>query len=186
MERIDIINCVGREFLTQNIENGEFSYKQVLDNEVTGHFKLDLRFYDETNKVAVLIETKKKFVKKDKGQLFAYVALEQRLSPQAKIIAILANTSNNNIKVWKIGEYEEELDDIKLKSMAEYVEYFKPHNINDKTAVLENTARLNRMLHDNGIPEKLRSQFVGTCLLALKDGLIYKGLSIIFFTAILF
>ena len=33
------------------------------------------------------------------------------------------------------------------------------------------------MLHDNGIPEKLRSQFVGTCLLALKDGLIYKGLS---------
>ena len=177
MERIDIINCVGREFLTQNIENGEFSYKQVLDNEVTGHFKLDLRFYDETNKVAVLIETKKKFVKKDKGQLFAYVALEQRLSPQAKIIAILANTSNNNIKVWKIGEYEEELDDTKLKSMAEYVEYFKPHNINDKTAVLENTARLNRMLHDNGIPEKLRSQFVGTCLLALKDGLIYKGLS---------
>lgn len=61
--------------------------------------------------------------------------------------------------------------------MAEYVEYFQPRNINDKTAVLENTARLNRMLHDNGIPEKLRSQFVGTCLLALKDGLIYKGLS---------
>lgn len=177
MERIDIINCVGREFLTQNIENGEFSYKQVLDDEVTGRFKLDLRFYDSKNKVAVLIETKKKFVKKDKEQLFAYVALEQRLSPQAKIIAILANTSNNNIKVWKVGEYEEELDDTKLKSMSEYVEYFKPRNINDKTAVLENTAQLNRMLHDNGIPEKLRSQFVGTCLLALKEGLIYKGLT---------
>ena len=177
MERIDIINCVGREFSTQNIENGEFSYKQVLDDEVTGHFKLDLRFYDSKNKVAVLIETKKKFVKKDKEQLFAYVALEQRLSPQAKIIAILANTSNNNIKVWKVGEYEEELDDTKLKSMSEYVEYFKPRNINDKTAVLENTAQLNRMLHDNGIPEKLRSQFVGTCLLALKEGLIYKGLT---------
>lgn len=177
MERIDIINCVGREFLTQNIENGEFSYKQVLDDEVTGHFKLDLRFYDSKNKVAVLIETKKKFVKKDKEQLFAYVALEQRLSPQAKIIAILANTSNNNIKVWKVGEYEEELDDKKLKSMSEYVEYFKPRNINDKTAVLENTAQLNRMLHDNGIPEKSRSQFVGTCLLALKEGLIYKGLT---------
>lgn len=177
MERIDIINCVGREFLTQNIENGEFSYKQVLDDEVTGHFKLDLRFYDSKNKVAVLIETKKKFVKKDKEQLFAYVALEQRLSPKAKIIAILANTSNNNIKIWKVGEYEEELDDTKLKSMSEYVEYFKPRNINDKTAVLENTAQLNRMLHDNGIPEKLRSQFVGTCLLALKEGLIYKGLT---------
>lgn len=177
MERIDIINCVGREFLTPNIENGEFSYKQVLDDEVTGHFKLDLRFYDSKNKVAVLIESKKKFVKKDKEQLFAYVALEQRLSPQAKIIAILANTSNNNIKVWRVGEYEEELDDTKLKSMSEYVEYFKPRNINDKTAVLENTAQLNRMLHDNGIPEKMRSQFVGTCLLALKEGLIYKGLT---------
>ena len=77
MERIDIINCVGREFLTPNIENGEFSYKQVLDDEVTGHFKLDLRFYDSKNKVAVLIETKKKFVKKDKEQLFAYAALEK-------------------------------------------------------------------------------------------------------------
>lgn len=177
MERIDIISCVGRDYLTQNIENGEFSYKQVLDEGVDGHYKLDLRFYDDKNKVAILIETKKKFVKKDKEQLFAYVSLEQKLSSQTKIIAILANTSNNNIKVWKVGEYEEELDDTKLKSMAEYVEYFKPHNINDKTAVLENTARLNRMLHDNGIPEKLRSQFVGTCLLALKDGLIYKGLS---------
>lgn len=36
---------------------------------------------------------------------------------------------------------------------------------------------LNKSLHDNGIPEKLRSQFVGTCLLALKNGLVYKGLS---------
>ena len=178
MDRIDIINRVGRDFLTSNIENGEFSYQQVIDEKLTGHYKLDIRFYDKKNKVAVLVETKKRFViKKDKAQLFAYVSLEQKLSPQTKIIAILANTSNNNIKVWKIGEYEEELDDTKLKSMAEYVEYFKPHNINDKTAVLENTARLNRMLHDNGIPEKLRSQFVGTCLLALKDGLIYKGLS---------
>lgn len=178
MERYDIINCIGKEYLTSNIENGEYSYQQVIDEKLTGHYKLDLRFYDSKNKVAILIETKRRFnVAKDKEQLFAYVALEQRLSPQTKIIAILANTSNNNIKVWKIGEYEEELDDKKLKSIAEYVEYFKPRNINDKTAVLENTAQLNRMLHDNGIPEKLRSQFVGTCLLALKEDLTYKGLS---------
>lgn len=178
MERYDIINCIGKEYLTSNIENGEYSYQQVIDEKLTGHYKLDLRFYDSKNKVAILIETKRRFnVAKDKEQLFAYVALEQRLSPQTKIIAILANTSNNNIKVWKIGEYEEELEDKKLKSIAEYVEYFKPRNINDKTAVLENTAQLNRMLHDNGIPEKLRSQFVGTCLLALKEDLTYKGLS---------
>lgn len=137
-----------------------------------------MRFCDTKNKLVVLVETKKRYnIKKDKEQLFSYVSLEQRIFPENKIIAILANTSNSNIKVWKIGEYEEELDDTKLKSISEYIEYFKPRNINDKTAVLENTARLNRMLHDNGIPEKLRSQFVGTCLLALKDGLIYKGLS---------
>ena len=178
MERIDIINRVGRDFLTSNIENGEFSYQQVIDEKLTGHYKLDIRFYDKKNKVAVLVETKKRFViKKDKAQLFAYVSLEQKLSPQTKIIAILANTSNNNIKVWKISEYEEELDDKKLKSIAEYIEYFKPRNINDKTTVLENTAKLNRMLHDNGIPEKLRSQFVGTCLLALKENLVYSGLA---------
>jgi type I restriction-modification system DNA methylase subunit len=32
------------------------------------------------------------------------------------------------------------------------------------------------MLHSDGIDEKLRGQFVGTCLLALKNGLIYKGI----------
>ena len=70
MERIDMINYIGREYLTQNIENGEFSYQQVLDEKIVGHYKLDLRFYDNKNKVAVLIETKKRFqVKKDKKQL---------------------------------------------------------------------------------------------------------------------
>ena len=33
------------------------------------------------------------------------------------------------------------------------------------------------MLHKYGINEKIRSQFVGTCLLALKNGLKYEGLS---------
>lgn len=32
------------------------------------------------------------------------------------------------------------------------------------------------MLHSDGINEKLRSQFVGTCLLALKNGLVYKDI----------
>lgn len=178
MQRIEMIDCVGREYCTSNIEGGEFSYKQVLENVTQKHFKLDIRFYDEESKVAVLVETKQKFSKNDKKQLFAYVDLEKELSAKTKIIAILANTNDDKIKVWKItnGD-EEELDDRKLKSFAEYVDYFKPKNINDKTAVLENTSKLNRLLHDNGITEKLRSQFVGTCLLALKNGLNYKGLS---------
>ena len=178
MERINIVDCVGRNYCTSNIEGGEFSYKQVLENVTQKHFKLDIRFYDATEKVSVLIETKQNFKPKDKLQLFDYVALEQRLSAQTKIIAILANTNNDKIKVWKVANGdEEELEDRKLKSFAEYVDYFKPKNVNDKTAVLENTSKLNRLLHDNGIAEKLRSQFVGTCLLALKNGLSYNGLS---------
>lgn len=178
MERIDIIECVGRQHLTSNIENGEFSYSQQIDRALSGHFKLDVRFYDEKSNVAILIETKKKFTDKDKVQLFDYVKLEREISSRTNIIAILANTSNNKIKVWKITNgVEEELNDIKLKSFEEYADYFKPKNTNNKTAVLENTANLNRLLHDNGVSEKLRSQFVGTCLLALKQGLIYEGLS---------
>ncbi|MBO4739231.1 MAG: N-6 DNA methylase, partial [Bacteroidales bacterium] len=178
MERINIIKTIGEDFLTSNIENGEYSYAQVIDRKLSGHFKLDIRFYDEKAKVAVLVETKQKFNKNDKQQLFAYVDLEKELSVRTKIVAILANTTNDSIKVWKIADgSEDELDDRKLKSFAEYVDYFKPKNINDKTAVLDNTSKLNRLLRDNGIAEKLRSQFVGTCLLALKNGLTYKGLS---------
>jgi len=44
--------------------------------------------------------------------------------------------------------------------------------------VMANTYRLNELLHLHGISEKLRSQFVGTCLLALKNGLDYKTVSI--------
>ncbi len=177
-ERINIIKVIGEDYLTSNIENGEFSYAQVIDRKVTGHCKLDIRFYDEKSRVAVLVETKQKFTKKDKEQLFDYVELEKELSSKTKIVAILANTTDDSIQVWKITDgFEEKLNDKKLKSFAEYVDYFKPKNINDKTAVLENTSRLNSLLHDNGISPKLRSQFVGTCLLSLKNGLSYRGLS---------
>lgn len=181
MIRADIISTVGRNYLTSNIENDEFSYIQVIDRKFKDErYKVDIRFYDEKSKVAVLVETKQKFnLKEDKEQLFAYVELEKELSNKTKIIAILANTtSNDKIKVWKITKDSvEELDDKKLKTFEEYADYFNPKNINDKTAVLENTSKLNRLLHDNGIAERLRSQFVGTCLLALKNGLTYRGLS---------
>ncbi len=173
-----MIEILGKQYLQTNIENGEFSYAQVLSNTPIGHYKLDIRFYDKESKVAVLIETKKRFTKKDYNQLFAYVELEKKLDSRTKIIAIIANTSDDKIKVWKfVGEDREELDDRKLKTYPEYVDYFKPKNINDKTVVLENTSKLNRLLHDNGIKENLRSQFVGTCLLALKNNLVYSGLS---------
>lgn len=180
MNRIDMIQTVGREFLISNIENDEFSYQQVLDRSLSGHYKLDIRFYDEASETAVLIETKRRFTNADKGQLFAYVALEQELNPEANIVAILANTENDLIKVWQFANNEAigiELSDTRLKSFEEYKFYFVPQNVNDRTAVLENTSKLNKLLHDNGVPEKLRSQFVGTCLLALKEKLKFKSLS---------
>ncbi len=180
MERFQIIQTIGDTFHTANLEEGGFSYTQVFDRKLTGRYKLDIRFYDEKTKVAVLVETKrqKSLTKKDVEQLFAYVALEKELSAKTKIIAILTNIDDGKMRIWKVTtDLVEELDDTKIKSFAEYVEYFKPQNINDKTTVLENTSRLNRLLHDKGIKENLRSQFVGTCLLALKNDLVYQNLS---------
>ncbi|MCF0210751.1 MAG: hypothetical protein HUK18_05530 [Bacteroidales bacterium] len=103
MDRYTIISTVGSEKITSNIEGGEFSYKKVLTNVTTKHFKLDIRFFDESKHVAVLVETKKRQKDFDKEQLFTYVALEQRWNKDTKIIAILADTSaSNKIRVWKI------------------------------------------------------------------------------------
>ncbi len=177
-----MITIVGSQYLTENIENGEFSYAIALNGTqnlaVSSHYKVDLRFVDEATNTIVLIETKQRFRASDEEQLFAYVANELKYNPSAKIIALLANTSNNKIKAWKINEdnVKEQLNDKMLKTMMEYIRYFIKRNKNDKTTVLENTSQLNKILHDNGIEEKLRSQFVGTCLLALKNGLSYRGL----------
>ena len=46
MDRISMIKTVWLDFLTSNIENGEFSYAQVLERSLSGHYKLDIRFYD--------------------------------------------------------------------------------------------------------------------------------------------
>lgn len=59
--RLDIIDTIGRNYLTSNIENGEFSYQQFINEKITGHYKLDLRFCDDKNKLAVLVETKKRY-----------------------------------------------------------------------------------------------------------------------------
>ncbi len=177
MDRYNIIKTIGEKYVTSNIEGGEFSYAQVLKRRITGHYKVDIRFYE--SQVAVLVETKPKFnLKKDKEQLFAYVALEQEYSNRTKIIAILANTKDNKVNVWKIEQgVTKELDDKIIRTFKEYVSEFEVRNVNDMTTVLTNTSELNRKLLDNGIAEKLRSQFVGTCLLALKRGLQYKRLS---------
>lgn len=171
-KRKEIISIIGDQYHSENIEDGEFSYKQTRAYENENHYKVDIRFHDDKSNVSVLVETKKRFRDSDKKQLFTYVELEKRLYVK-HIVAILANTDDDLIRVWYDNE---EKEDTKLKSMNEYIDAFKPKKINNKDSVLENTKSLNELLHSLGLDEKIRSQFVGTCLLALKKGFTYIGI----------
>lgn len=194
MIRSDIISKIGRKFLQSNIENEEFSYKKALSeigkkiedytdaSEGKIHQYLDIRFSNE--KISILVETKDNFDKWNKKeiekQLQDYVNYEKALTGN-KIIAIIANTNDDRIRVWygdniiiNMDTYQK--DERKIKSFKEYENiYFS--NTNDKLKVIQNTYDLNELLHKYGINEKIRSQFVGTCLLALKNGIKYDGIS---------
>ena len=183
MIRADIISNVGREYLTSNIENDEFSYPKAFSaasltfnpirNRIGRAFeKLDIRFVKDN--VTVLIETKQNFTVADEEQLSAYVEYEKALTGN-KTVAILANTINDNIKVWRGVVSDSDLmpKETALRTMDEYVDFYTS-KINDKEKVMQNTYKLNELLHRHSIPEKLRSQIVGTCLLALKNGLDYS------------
>ena len=108
MDRITIVERIGKKHLRGNIENGEYSYAKAagslkaLEKAVgkrPSHYKVDLRF--ENNGVVVLVETKQKFRKSDEGQLSEYLDEEQALHSSGKIIAMLANTLDDRIKVWQ-------------------------------------------------------------------------------------
>lgn len=183
MIRADMISTVGRAYLTSNIENDEYSYPKAfsaasltfvpIQNSVGRRFeRLDIRFVKDN--VSVLIETKQNFTRADEEQLSAYVECEKALTGN-KVIAILANTTNDNVKVWRgvISDGDLMSKETALRTMDEYVDFYTS-KINDKEKVMQNTYKLNEMLHRHSIPEKLRSQFVGTCLLALKNGLDYS------------
>ena len=174
---------IGKNYLKSNIEGGEFSYPKAFNEESLTftpikdgnrtYEKLDIRFVKEN--VSILVETKVDF-EKDKNaekQLSAYVEYEKRLTGN-KIIAILANTKNNKIKVWRGPIDDDNLleDESSLRHIDEYIEFYTP-KVNDKEKVMQNTYALNELLHKHGISEKLRSQFVGTCLLALKNNIEY-------------
>ncbi len=181
MIRADMISTVGRKYLTSNMENDEYSYPKAfiaasltfspIQNSVGRRFeKLDIRFVKDN--VSVLIETKQNFTKADEEQLSAYVEYEKALTGN-KIIAILANIADDTVKVWRGVVSDSDLTtETALRSMDEYVDFYTS-KINDKEKVMQNTYKLNELLHRHSIPEKLRSQFVGTCLLALKNNLDY-------------
>jgi len=178
VNRHEMIDRIGKEYLTTNIEAGEYSYvqeagsKEKLEKAVghaVKHFKLDIRF--ENNSVAVLIETKQSFTKADEKQLAEYVEEERALHKGIKIIAILANTNNDKIKVWRYFVDDSHLlkEETVLDTMEHYVKLFDTARQNDKERVMKNTYDLNELLHKKDIDEKLRSQFVGTTLLYIKD-----------------
>lgn len=173
-----MIDQIGKDYLTTNIEAGEYSYvqeagsKEKLEKAVghaVKHFKLDIRF--EKNSVAVLIETKQSFTKADEKQLAEYVEEERALHKGIKIIAILANTNNDKIKVWRYSVDDAHLlkEETVLDAMEHYVKLFDTSRQNNKERVMKNTYDLNELLHKKDIDEKLRSQFVGTTLLYIKD-----------------
>ena len=185
MNRFEIINKIGDKYHIGNTESGEFSYAQALKSvgkdikdyqkgtSGTQHQYLDLRF--ENERLAVLIETKNKFSKWDKikiqTQLQDYVRFEKAYSDK-KIVAILAEIDGDEVWVWYgqsvIIDDEHRIEGESILRPFEEYENLCFGKVNDKIKVVDSIKTLNEKLHSDGINEKLRSQFVGTCLLALK------------------
>ena len=192
MIRIEIIDKIGANYNIGNTENGEFSYSKALKSigkDIKDYQKgtdggqsqyLDIRF--ENERLCILVETKNKFsrwsTKKIHEQLQDYVRFEKAYSDK-KIVAILAETEGDEIWVWYgqsviIDEEHRIKEESKLKTFEEYEEICFGR-VNDKIKVIDSIKSLNEKLHQDGIAEKLRSQFVGTCLLSLKNGLVYEN-----------
>lgn len=191
MDRFRIIDRIGDKYRVGNTENGEFNYLQALKSvgkDIRDYQKatigirhqyLDIRF--ENERLVVLVECKNKFNKWDRkkiqGQLQDYVRFEKAFSDK-RIVAILAETEGDDLWVWYgqsviIDDEHRIKDEKSLRTFEEYEEICFG-KINDKIKVVDSIKILNEKLHSDGIDEKLRSQFVGTCLLALKNGLVYK------------
>lgn len=194
MKRFDIIQKIGNQYHIGNTENGEFSYVKALasvgkdikdyqkGDTQQNHQYLDIRF--ENDRLTILVECKNRFShwKKEKiqKQLQDYVRYEKAYSDK-KIVAILAETDGDDVWVWYgqsviIDDDHKQADERSIKTFEEY-ENLCFGKVNDKIKVVDSIKILNEKLHSDGVNEKLRSQFVGTCLLALKNGLTYKNVS---------
>lgn len=89
-----------------------------------------------------------------------------------KIVAILAETDGDEVGVWYgqsviIDDEHRMQEETVLRTFEEY-ENLCFGRVNDKIKVVDSIKTLNEKLHSDGINEKLRSQFVGTCLRLLK------------------
>ena len=134
MKRKDIVDTIGKDWLVSNVENDEFSYRKAYNEKglvftpidygkkSKAEF-IDLRFHK--NGVSVLVETKTDFAKEptSEAQLSAYVQYEKELHPENKIVAILANTDNDELKTW-IHYVSNETIDYKHTSIINIDEYY--------------------------------------------------------------
>lgn len=201
MQRTDIVSLIGKKYHTYTImtEKGEFSYKSEFEKigknweeiriknpykkEKDSYYQdLDIRFVNKEKKITICVETKvdfkksKKLKEKAKNQLQAYIEYEKKYSGN-KIIGIIASTAYDEVLI-----YEDDVEDSKLMNftsiptMEFLIDYLFPKNINNKENVINATYQLNEMLYSMGIEAKIRGQFVGTCLLAIKNGLKYESL----------
>lgn len=191
MQRLEIINKIGEKYHIGNLENGEFSYpkalktigKNIMDYQKgeagVKHDYADIRF--ENDRMVIIVETKNNFAKWDKikiqRQLQAYVTYEKALTDKT-IVAILAETDGDEVWTW-FGQSVIIDDDHRKKNVHQILPFSEYEElcfgkVNNKIKVVDSIKQLNEMLHADGINEKLRSQFVGTCLLALKNNLVYK------------
>jgi len=86
---------------------------------------------------------------------------------------------DEKVKVWRgvVSDADFLPNETALRSIDEYVDFYTS-KVNNKEQVMQNTYKLNELLHKHGISEKLRSQFVGTCLLALKNNVDYKTITL--------
>lgn len=96
-------------------------------------------------------------------------------------MAILAETEGDEVWVWYgqsviIDDERIQSDEKSLKTFEEY-ESLCFGKVNDKIKVVYSIKILNKKLHSDGVNEKLKSQFFGTCLSALKNGLNYQNIS---------
>lgn len=194
MKRRDIVKLIGEEFSVENIENSEFSYQKALREQGKNfldflpsksnfgikdinHKNLDLRFVKD--KLSVLVETKKNIrvnPNQFMWQLHSYACLEKELTGNF-VVAILHSIDDDTTWVWQDGSLEiADFNRDKKERSIQTIDYYYDLQFgvkNDRNKVLQNTYRLNELLHQHGINEKIRSQFVGTCLLALKQGFNY-------------
>ena len=182
MTRQEMVEIIGKEYLTVNVENDDWSFardagtKAALEKLLghkADHIIVDRRFLHTTDdgSFVILVETKQNFTEIDEKQLVTYLEEERVLHRGERIICILANTNNDRIKVWKSDVTKDSLlpSETVLKSMEYYEELFKVDRQNDREKVMKNTYDLNTLLHKMDIDENKRSQFVGTCLLFIKN-----------------